>query len=78
MGAGQAQIFTKQLHQKGARIDVRSNGLTVYGKGNGRHERLLQFPKKRLVWPVGLRPPVMFQAKTRRFGRFFTLELELL
>jgi hypothetical protein len=45
MGAGQPQVLAQQLDQKRARIDIRADGFAIHGVGNGRHMRLLGFPK---------------------------------
>ena len=47
MGAGQAQILSQELHQKGAGIDIGSYGITVHDQGNFGHQHSLSCPRRR-------------------------------
>src|SRR5258705_5548692 len=57
MGAGEPQVLTQVLHQKGARIDVTGDGFAVHRQCDGGHGFLLE-----------IRPKALFSAPTGRAG----------
>ena len=44
MGAGQAQMLAQELHQQGAGVDIRGDGIAVYDQGNLGHQHSLDLP----------------------------------